>query len=57
MDKKWWQSKTMWFGILVCLLGFLEQLQQVPNLPPGVLVVIGVLIVILRAITSTGIAK
>ncbi len=34
MDKKWWQSKTMWLGILVCLLGFLEQLQQVPNLPP-----------------------
>jgi hypothetical protein len=54
--KEWYQSKTVWVGLLAALLGFLEQVQRIPELPPAFVSVLGVLIVLLRFLTRSPVA-
>lgn len=51
----WYKSKTMWLGAITTLLGVLDYLQTLP-LPPGLLGIIGVLVIGLRMVTTTGLA-
>jgi hypothetical protein len=55
--KPFWQSKTIWLGVITALLGFLEQVQAIPDLPPPAVTCLGVLIVALRLVTGKPIGK
>ena len=62
MNKKWYQSKTVWTNILTIAVGIISAIvSQEGLIPPVVLkwmfVSMGVINVILRAITTTGIEK
>ncbi len=58
--KKWWKSKTVWLGLVVSTIGMIETIFRVQGLtvPPIVYeiegIVTGILIIILRRLTNTG---
>lgn len=61
MTKYWWESKTVWFGILTALVSFLSTLgeqqfiTQNPVLVSVIGIAVGLITVGLRFITNSGI--
>lgn len=61
--KKWFQSKTVWLGLLTMILSLLTFLQgeswiqQYPNIVSGIGTAIGALTVILRFVTTKPIVE
>lgn len=49
--KAWYKSKTVWFGVALFLLGGLELVQQHDYLPDGWAPLVGLIIIVLRAVT------
>jgi hypothetical protein len=47
-------SKTVWLGIITCLISVLEYIQQLPHNVGVITGVIGVLIIIVRFLTNDG---
>jgi len=41
MEKKWYQSWTIWFNIIMLVLDFVNQLAQFIPMPAGVITAIG----------------
>lgn len=57
MVKQWWQSKTVWLGVLIVLGGIVE---FVGGLPPGASVstiLAGIISIIIRFLTNQPIGK
>lgn len=57
MEKKWYQSYTIWFNLVLLALDVINQLSQIIPLPVGFLTTVGILgNLLLRIKTSSGIA-
>lgn len=50
--KNWYKSKTVWFNIILVLLGALNDIAQFIPMPHGLLEGVGIIGTILRTITT-----
>lgn len=52
--KRWWKSKTIWFGVATVVIATLEYYADiVPDVwQPAILAVIGIVQIVLRTMTS-----
>jgi len=55
--KKWWTSKSVWLGALICLGGIAEYLAGVPAGASIATIVAGVLAIIIRVVTKQSLGK
>jgi hypothetical protein len=57
--KAWWQSKTLWFSVLLAALGALEvQAQIIPDeYRGGVLIAVAAISAVLRIVTTQPVSK
>lgn len=54
-----WKSKTLWFGLIVALLPWLDQVKASLALDPKAqtaVTVIGLVVMVLRTVTTTALA-
>ena len=55
--KKWWQSKTLWMGVLVILGGVVEYIAGLPTGVSATTVAVGIINIIFRFLTTQPIGK
>jgi len=55
--KPFWKSKAVWLGILMCLGAIAEYLAGLPAGASAIQMISGILTIIVRFITNTGIGR
>ena len=57
MSKSWWQSKSVWLGVLMVLAAVIEYLAGLPAGTSAIQAVSGALTIAVRLITNSGISN
>lgn len=57
-SKSWWKSKTLWFNLIVLLMGSVQLYADTYPVPPEVLgLILGIGNLLLRFVTNTKLSK